>query len=100
MLASVGQIDANLRNSLAEELPQNAPSYFFVDIQPDQIEGYTERLVTDPAVRNLETAPMLRGIITAINGQDANTFTDNHWVVRGDRGVTFADAMPDGTTIT
>ena len=100
VLASVGQIDANLRNSLAEELPQNAPSYFFVDIQPDQIEGYTERLITDPAVRNLETAPMLRGIITAINGQDANTFTDNHWVVRGDRGVTYADAMPDGTTIT
>ena len=100
VLASVGQIDANLRNSLADELPQNAPSYFFVDIQPDQIEGFRNRLTTDPAVSNLETAPMLRGIITTINGQDSNTFTDNHWVVRGDRGVTYANAMPDGTTIT
>ena len=100
VLASVGQIDANLRQSLSEELPQNAPSYFFVDIQPDQIDGYTERLVNDPAVSNIETAPMLRGVITTINGEDANTFTDNHWVVRGDRGVTYADTMPDGTTIT
>ncbi|MFT4701441.1 MAG: putative ABC transport system permease protein [Yoonia sp.] len=100
VLASVGQIDSNLRNSLSEELPQNAPSYFFVDIQPDQIDGFTERLANDPAVSNVETAPMLRGIITTINGQDASIFTDNHWVVRGDRGVTYADAMPDGTTIT
>ncbi|MCK0121781.1 FtsX-like permease family protein [Loktanella sp. F6476L] len=100
VLASVGQIDANLRSSLSEELPQNAPSYFFVDIQPDQIDGYTERLANDPAVSNMETAPMLRGVITTINGQDATTFADGHWVVRGDRGVTYANAMPDGTTIT
>lgn len=100
VLASVGQIDSNLRNSLSEELPQNAPSYFFVDIQPNQIDGFTEKLASDPAVSNVETAPMLRGIITTINGQDASIFTDNHWVVLGDRGVTYADAMPDGTTIT
>jgi putative ABC transport system permease protein len=100
VLASVGQIDANLRNSLANDLPKNAPSYFFVDIQPDQIGGFTDRLTTDPAVRNFEAAPMLRGIITTINGQDATTFANGHWVVRGDRGVTYADAMPDGTTIT
>ena len=100
VLASVGQIDANLRNSLSEELPQNAPSYFFVDIQPDQIDGYTERLANDPAVSNIETAPMLRGVITTINGQNAQDFSEGHWVVRGDRGITYADAMPDGTTIT
>ncbi len=100
VLASVGQIDANLRNSLSSQLPKNAPSYFFVDIQPDQIDGFTTRLKDDPAVSNLETAPMLRGVITSINGQNAETFTDGHWVVRGDRGVTYADAMPDGTTIT
>lgn len=100
VLASVGQIDANLRNALSDELPQNAPSYFFVDIQPDQIDGYRARLDDDPAVSKVEAAPMLRGIITTINDQNATDFADGHWVVRGDRGVTYADALPDGTTIT
>lgn len=100
VLASVGQIDSNLRNSLSEELPQDAPSYFFVDIQPDQIDGFEAKLADNPAVSRVETAPMLRGIITTINGVDADTFTDGHWVTRGDRGVTYANALPEGTTIT
>ncbi len=100
VLASVGQIDSNLRNSLSEELPQDAPSYFFVDIQPDQIDGFQDRLANDTAVSRVETAPMLRGIITTINGQAANDFADGHWVVQGDRGVTYANEIPDGTTIT
>lgn len=100
VLASVGQIDANLRNALSDELPERAPSYFFVDIQPDQIDGYVDRLENDPAVSDLETAPMLRGVITTINGQDAESYTDGHWVTRGDRGVTYADTIPEGTTIT
>lgn len=100
VLASVGQIDANLRNSMSNDLPKNAPSYFFVDIQPDQIDGFTARLQNDPAVSDVETAPMLRGVITTINDTDATIFADGHWVVRGDRGVTYADTMPDGTTIT
>lgn len=100
VLASVGQIDSNLRSALSDELPQEAPSYFFVDIQPDQIDGFTTRLADDPAVSNVETAPMLRGVITTINGEDANAYTDGHWVVQGDRGITYSVEMPEGTELT
>jgi len=100
VLAAVGQIDGNLRNAFNDELPDVAPSYFFIDIQPDQIDGFRERLANDPQVSAVESAPMLRGIITTINGQDAADFADGHWVVRGDRGVTYDNAMPDGTEIT
>ncbi len=100
VLASVGQIDSNLRSALSDELPQEAPSYFFVDIQPDQIDGFKSRLADDTAVSRVETAPMLRGVITTINGKDANTYTDGHWVVQGDRGVTYSVEMPEGTEIT
>lgn len=100
VLAAVGQIDGNLRQSLAGDLPEVAPSYFFVDIQPDQIDGFRQRLTTDPAVSRVDSAPMLRGIITRINGQPAEEFAEGHWVVRGDRGVTYADAQPQGTEVT
>jgi putative ABC transport system permease protein len=100
VLAAVGQIDWNLRNAIATELPDVAPSYFMVDIQPDQIEGFRARLEGDPGVEKVETAPMLRGVVTQINGQDAREVAGDHWVVRGDRGITYAAAQPADTTIT
>lgn len=100
VLAAVGQIDGNLRNSFANELPELAPSYFFVDIQPDQIDGFRARLATDPLVRKVESAPMLRGVVTRINGRPAEEVAGGHWVIRGDRGLTYAGAQPEGTTVT
>lgn len=97
VLAAVGQIDGNLRNAISGNLPDVAPSYFFVDIQKDQIDGYTERLENDPAVTRIDSAPMLRGVVTKINGIDADQVAGDHWVVRGDRGVTYA-TLPDPTT--
>jgi putative ABC transport system permease protein len=100
VLAAVGQIDGNLRRAIQSDLPDIAPSYFFVDIQPDQIAGFRDRLATDPAVSRVDSAPMLRGIITQINGIAANDFAQGHWVVRGDRGITYSDTLPPGTTLT
>ncbi|MDX8350789.1 ABC transporter permease [Cognatiyoonia sp. IB215182] len=100
VLAAVGQIDGNLRSSFSDDLPAVAPSYFFVDIQPDQIDGFRERLDDDAAVSRVDSAPMLRGIITQINGIPAEDFAEGHWVVQGDRGVTYSDAQPDGTEVT
>ncbi len=100
VLAAVGQIDANLRAAIDRDLPKVAPSYFFIDIQPDQIEGFLKRLHDDPAVSRVDDAPMLRGVVTEINGRDAREVAGDHWVVRGDRGVTFAATPPDGTKIT
>lgn len=100
VLAAVGQIDGNLRNSFSNDLPAVAPSYFFVDIQPDQIDGFRARLDSDAAVSRYDTAPMLRGIITQINNRPAEEVAGGHWVVQGDRGITYADAQPSGTEIT
>ena len=50
VLAGIGQIDGNIRQSITTDLPAVAPSYFFVDIQPGQIDGFRERVETEPAV--------------------------------------------------
>ncbi len=99
VLAAIGQIDSNLRASIDRDLPERAPSYFFVDIQPDQIDGFLNRLTTDPAVSKVENAPMLRGVITRINGRPAEEVVGDHWVIQGDRGVTYA-TTPGTSTIT
>ncbi len=100
VLAAVGQIDGNLRQAISGNLPDVAPSYFFVDIQRDQMPGFTERLAGDPGVRKMESAPMLRGVITRINGAPARDVAGEHWVLQGDRGVTYSAALPEDTRIT
>ncbi|MFO7770511.1 MAG: FtsX-like permease family protein [Roseovarius gahaiensis] len=99
VLAAVGQIDQNLRGAIARDLPDRAPSYFFVDIQKDQMPAFMERLNTDPAVSRIESAPMLRGVISRINDRPATEVAPGHWVVEGDRGISYADARPDRTKI-
>ena len=99
VLAAVGQIDSNLRSAIARDLPQKAPSYFFVDIQPDQIDPFLTQVRANAAVTEVQTAPMMRGVVARINGEDAAKVAGNHWVVRGDRGITYADAMPEGTKV-
>ncbi len=100
VLAAIGQIDGNMRRAIQDNLPDRAPSYFFVDIQRDQMPAFLNRVKTDPEVSKVEQAPMLRGVITQINGKPAKEVAGDHWVLRGDRGVSYADAMPPQTKVT
>lgn len=100
VLAAVGQIDQNLRSAISRDLPTRAPAYFFVDIQKDQMPGFMERLENDPAVTGIDSAPMLRGILTRINDRPAKEVAGGHWVIEGDRGISYAAALPERTTIT
>lgn len=100
VLAAIGQIDSNLRGAISNDLPTRAPSFFFVDLQKDQMPGFLDRLENDPAVSKIDRAPMLRGILTKINGQPAREVAGDHWVLSGDRGISYAGAIPARTTIT
>ena len=55
---------------------------------------------TDDAVAKLELAPMLRGVITEINGRPASEVAGDHWVISGDRGITYSDLPPEGAVVT
>ncbi len=99
VLAAIGQIDVNLRHAISEELPKDAPAYFFVDIQNDQLDEFRRIAAGTEGQARVETAPMLRGIITRINGRPAQEVAGSHWVLRGDRGVTYQDPEPQGEVV-
>lgn len=101
VLAAVGQIDSNLRRTIAMDLPDRAPSYFFLDIQNTQLDGFLGRLAEDENVDRVDTAPMLRGVVSALNGIPAREHpASGHWVLRGDRGISYSATMPEGTRLT
>ena len=49
--------------------------------QPDQIEAFLARVQGDALVTKVESAPMLRGVLTQINGRPAKEVAGEHWVV-------------------
>lgn len=100
VLAAIGQISANLNSTITEQLPDVAPSFFVIDIQNHQLSDLRERVSALPSVTRVDTAPMLRGFITRINGEDAVAVAGEHWVLEGDRGITFSDRMPENTVLT
>ncbi|MEM7189707.1 MAG: FtsX-like permease family protein [Pseudomonadota bacterium] len=102
VLAAIGQIDANMQNLLKEQLPEDSPAFFFVDIQNDQLPAFKEKVMAHEGTESISSAPMLRGMLTHLNGvpsAKAEIDPAADWVLRGDRGVTYSAAPPEGTVV-
>ncbi|MBL1437210.1 MAG: FtsX-like permease family protein [Rhodobacteraceae bacterium] len=99
VLAAIGQIDSNMRATITQQLPERAPAFFVMDIQQSQIDPFTAAMLAEDAVEKVESTPMLRGIITEINGVNAKEAVGDHWVVNGDRGITYSASIPANSTV-
>ncbi|MBX9634297.1 MAG: ABC transporter permease, partial [Magnetospirillum sp.] len=64
VLVTIALIEGNLAKQFGERMPAEAPSFFFIDIQPDQLEGFDRIVRGEDALATVEQAPMVRGRIT------------------------------------
>jgi putative ABC transport system permease protein len=103
LLATVILLDRTMAAEVNEALPSRAPSFFFVDIQPDQTEDFDRTIVAFKSRQDYRRTPMIRGRITSLNGvpsAQAKVDSDVKWALSGDRGITYATTPPPGTIIT
>jgi putative ABC transport system permease protein len=102
MLVTIAEIEGNLHREFAAALPDRAPSFFFLDIPAAQADRF-DAFIREQAPRStLERVPMLRGRIVAANGVNADDLKPpdrSRWVLRGDRGITYARTVPPGSRI-
>ncbi len=101
-LSAMALVDANFRELVTRELPDKAPAYFFIDIQPHQLAAFEDTARQTPGVTAVQTAPNLRGRIVKVRGlaaEAANVDPDTAWVARGDRGMTFSRTPPENSAI-
>ncbi|MEZ5856107.1 MAG: FtsX-like permease family protein [Hyphomicrobiaceae bacterium] len=102
LLTTVALIDAGIVRELQSRLPANAPDYFLVDIPPAEraaLENFITRRVPDAVTR---MAPMLRGRLVMLNGRPVEQIKappEAQWVLRGDRGLTYAPTIPEGSRV-
>ncbi len=101
-LAAVALIEGNLRQQVLEQLPARAPSFFFIDIQNDQMDRFRQVLATQPGVELVQQVPSLRAHIVAVKGVPVDQVVatpDSRWALRGDRGLTYAAVEPPNTRL-
>jgi putative ABC transport system permease protein len=101
-LVALTLIDANMRAELLQSEPGVTPSFFFLDVRGADAGAFRDFLEREaPGVKISET-PMMRGRFVRIGGTpvEAVKATDNvAWALEGDRGVTFAERLPEGSEI-
>ena len=102
-LAAVALIQGNVKREILDQMPANAPSFFFVDIQSDQLPTFEAVVRAQPGVEAVREVPSLRARIVEVNGvpaEQVQTTPETAWALRGDRGLTYAAAPPPGTRLT
>ena len=102
LLVTVIEIDANLRQQFANELPAKAPSFYFLDIPADQAKPFGDFVRAQAPTAKIEEVPMLRGRIVSANGiraEDLKPKEEAAWVLQSDRGITYSGTVPDGSRL-
>ena len=103
LLVAISLIDANISRQLTKSLPERAPSFFFVDIPGKDLAQFDQFLRNEAGTdATIVHVPMLRGRITELKGikaENVKASENASWVLDGDRGVTFAESLPEGSTL-
>jgi len=103
LLVTLSLIDANVRRTISATLPARAPNLFFLDVPSRDADAFRAFLARSAPNAKIEDVPMMRGRIVALNGVPANKIRppeDAAWVLDGDRGITYADTVPEGSSLT
>ncbi len=102
VLIAVALIEDNLSRQISERLPKQAPAFFFLDIQPDQVAGFDKIIRGIPETGALRRVASLRGRIVRIAGQPVDQVSIDPgvaWAVRGDRALTYLPRPLEGARI-
>jgi putative ABC transport system permease protein len=102
VLVTITQIDRNLQRQFMAQLPEKAPSFFFVDIPAADAERFDRFLTEHVPGGKIERVPMLRGRIVEARGLKPEELTpspDAAWVLQSDRGLTYTGDIPSGSKI-
>ena len=102
ILVAVVLIEASLTKQLNERLPEEAPAFFFIDIQPEQVIEFDKVVMNVEGTNGFKRMPSLRGRIVKIDGidvEDARIAKEAQWAINGDRVLTSSALPTEGANI-
>ena len=102
LLVTVALVDRSVVAELTEHLPESSPNYFILDLKRDESEAFQKLVRSEVGEARIEQAPMLRGRIMQVAGRPAEQVKaapEAQWVLNGDRGLSYAEAVPAGSKL-
>lgn len=106
VILTVALLERSLVAQMIEARPSDAPTFFFIDIQPDQAEGFTRLLHKQTGDLPPALTPLIRSRLSALNGQPVQTTEDKAgeqggredkrkaWYLTRDYVLTFLETLP------
>ncbi|KKC31834.1 ABC transporter permease [Devosia psychrophila] len=103
LLLLIVTTQSNINDQIATEVSAEAPDFVLLDMNRDELAALVTFVAETPSVETLTTIPMLRGIITELNGAPAPSSEDVPRdvadIFRGDTAMTWSSEVPPGTVI-
>ena len=104
LMTTLLTIQHTLLDLIEDQIPANAPSFFFIDIQPDQHASFKHVLDNHIPGLPYNLVPIVRTRLTAINGQPINPEEHkgkrNGWYFTREYVVTTFQALPQDNFVT
>lgn len=102
LFTTLAVIETNLSGQIRTTIPAHAPSFFMLDIPVEEVGRFRALANRAAPQGDLVTIPSLRGSVVAVKGQrvaDMEQLPEGAWFLRGDRGLTYAREVPEGSRI-
>ena len=102
LFVTLALTDRTISNELRAGIPERAPAFFFLDVRNEQLPAFVAAVKKFDGVRQVANAPMLRGRIVRIGDtpvEKIKTEGDGGWALRGDRGLTYSESLPEGSVL-
>ena len=102
LLITLNIIEESLEHKIANTINKQAPNYFLIDIQPNQINQVKALTAEFIGEDSLNAQPMLRGRVTAINNlkvENLKINKDVNWVLKRDRAFSWSNKIPKNVNI-
>ena len=102
LLVTLAASASSILAEIDSTVPKRAPALFLVDIPRAERDRFTALADAELPGVEIRLVPSLRGPVTAVNGTrvaDMQAIPEGAWILRGDRGLTFANALPPANRI-
>jgi putative ABC transport system permease protein len=102
VLVAVALTESNMNGQIDARLMRDAPTWFFIDIQPDQRQQFADMTAAAVGAENVHMVPMVRGRVVALAGVPSEQIkapSSEAWILNGDRSLTWASAPPKNNII-
>ncbi|UYG02673.1 ABC transporter permease [Halomonas sp. LR3S48] len=101
-MAMIALVRGDLLSTWQDQLPEDTPNYFAINIQPGERDAFVEALEANADDRTA-LYPMVRGRLTAINGEPAReavpTESRGDGSLRRELNLTWQAELPEGNRV-